>query len=160
MNFKKILFLSLALLLPIAVFLFLKSFGKNEFAVEPLFQQSVDMPANCDFEFKAPYVVNDSILNKIKWSERDSLTLLIFDKSTDKRIASQESRLRTELRVGVNFLAISERAPTVNCAFLLKPSHNAVLIDAKKRIRGQYDLTDLDEADRLIMEVNIILKKY
>ena len=34
---KKTLFLFLALVLPIGIFLFLKFFGRNEFSVEPLY---------------------------------------------------------------------------------------------------------------------------
>ena len=37
MKQKKTVFLFLALILPICIFLFLKFFGKNEFAVEPLY---------------------------------------------------------------------------------------------------------------------------
>jgi hypothetical protein len=160
MNFKKILFLVLALLLPIAVFLFLKSFGKNEFAVEPLFQKEVLKPTNCSFTYQVPYVINDSILTQLNWSEDDSLTVLIFDQSANKKNLAQETRLKTELPGNVSFIANIAGTTEMSCAFLLKANDNAVLIDSKKRIMGQYDLTDLDEADRLIMEANIILKKY
>jgi hypothetical protein len=37
---------------------------------------------------------------------------------------------------------------------------DAVLVDSKRRIRGQYDLKDRDEVDRLITEVAIIFKQY
>jgi hypothetical protein len=159
MNFKKILFLFLALLLPIVVFLFLKSFGKNEFAVEPLFQTEIERKSDCPSHYEIPYVVSDSALTKLAWTENDSLTLIIFGALNDKKTAVQENRLKAELPKGIKLIS-ALRTMNQNCVFLLKPDQNAVLLDSKRRIRGQYDLTNLDEADRLIMEANIILKKY
>jgi hypothetical protein len=47
------------------------------------------------------------------------------------------------------------------CVLLLQPTANAVVLDrAGRRIMGQYDITDLDEADRLILELKILFKKY
>ncbi|HEU5291142.1 MAG TPA: hypothetical protein VFU05_10895, partial [Cyclobacteriaceae bacterium] len=87
-GFKKGLFLFLALLLPVMVFVFLKFFGKNEFAVEPLFQEGIETPVACQsFSFKSPYTIADSILTKLDWNKNDSITLIIFDdKNRENRI--------------------------------------------------------------------------
>jgi hypothetical protein len=37
---------------------------------------------------------------------------------------------------------------------------SVALVDHKNRIRGYYDGIDRDEADRLIVEMKIILKQY
>src|SRR6478609_6842800 len=86
-RFKKVLFLFLALLLPIAVFVFLKSFGKNEFAVKPLFQETVESSVNCkSVSYKVPYFVHDSVLSQVGWINTDSITLLILkDGSTENK---------------------------------------------------------------------------
>jgi hypothetical protein len=48
-----------------------------------------------------------------------------------------------------------------NCIFLLSSESDAVIIDRKKRIRGQYNLSKREDADRMIMEeMNILFKRY
>jgi hypothetical protein len=37
---------------------------------------------------------------------------------------------------------------------------NVVLVDSKKKIRGYYTIGSREEADRLILEMEILLKKY
>jgi len=46
------------------------------------------------------------------------------------------------------------------CIFLLKKPYDVVLIDRKGLIRGQFVSDNREEIDRLITEVDIILKKY
>ena len=112
--------------------------------------------------------------------------MVFADSLTDagKRIKTQVERLQTEFKQTVPRMILYDYAERFkikeegrgdlsvalfygqqfsslrNCIFLLGQSTNAVLIDAERRICGQYDLTDLDEADRLIMEMKIILKQY
>jgi hypothetical protein len=163
MNFKKLLLLFLALLLPVVIFLFLKGFGSNQFDVPPLFQDVVDNPVGCDStEYVFPYKINDSVLADISWRNSDSLTLVVYNDSTigGGKISNQVDRIRTEFPKEKLNLINNTNQTFRNCAFLLKASDNVVLIDSKKRIRGQYNLNDLDEADRLIMEVKILLKLY
>lgn len=163
MNLKKILFLFLALMLPVVVFLFLKGFGNNQFDVAPLFQEAVERPVGCDStEYVFPYTVSDSVLSAISWSKVDSLTLVLYDNeiAEDGKVSTQAERIRTEFPDTKLKLISNTDVNFKNCAFLLKASDNAVLIDSKKRIRGQYNLNDLDEADRLIMEIKILLKLY
>ncbi len=186
--FKKVSFLFLALLLPIAIFIFLKSFGENEFAVPPLFREVVDGPVECkSFVYKSPYTIHDSVLSHVGWIKNDSIAVLVFDDAVLKNQhekSVQVNRIFTEFPPEkfhivylsekydvektkpsgnklIIFKAVHELFFTYrNCVFLLKPSDNVVMVDSKMRIRGQYDLTDLEDADRLIMEMKIILKKY
>jgi len=191
MSGKKSLFLFLALLLPIIVFVFLKFFGKNEFGVKPLFQDAIDAPAACaSFAYTAPYTISDSTLQRLNWNSTDSVTLIIFDdKNPENRIKkhgqieriirefeterlnilclidSGESKwlsnIQERLKVKVVELSAERLAKTKSCVFLLNESDNAVIVDSKKGIRGQYNLHDLEDADRLFVhELNIIFKRY
>jgi hypothetical protein len=184
---KKLLFLFLALMLPVLIFLFLKSFGKNEFDVPVLFADSVITPVACNsYSYKAPYVITDSVLQAISWDENDSLTIIVFDDG-DKMNRNERrihlTRIFTEFkteRLHVVHIcngetvgdATVDRLTTIslaredflrirNCIFLLSHENDAVILDRKKRIRGQYNLLKREDADRMIMEeMNILFKRY
>jgi protein SCO1/2 len=185
MKFQKIMLLFLALLLPVIIFIFLKSFGKNKFDVAPLFQEVVEIPADCSVQYKFPYTIPDTVLAKFSWSHDDSLALIVFDDALDangQKTSIQLSRLNVELKRGLNYIVyaehyrpeqglhknsisvveiISNQLSTLKkCIFLVKANDNAILVDSKGRIRGQYNLTDMEDSDRLIMELKIILKNY
>lgn len=184
---KKIVFLFLALMLPVLIFLFLKSFGKNEFDVPVLFTDSVTVPVACNsYSYNVPYVIADSVLQRISWNKNDSLTILVFD---DGDNANRHERRIHVTRVFAEFkteplhvvhiyttatatdvktdrlielsLSAEDLLRIRNCVFLLSPENDAVIIDRHKRIRGQYNLTKRDDADRMIMqEMNILFKRY
>ncbi len=160
MKKTKALLLFLALLLPILVFLFLKFFGKNEFAVPPLYTKTFpEVPQGCPPVKALPYRIADSVRVKIPF-EDDSLVLITFNTLTTE--AKNQIR-RVEERFTnypVAFIRQGEPASKWQCIFFLKPPYDQVLIDRKGAIRGQYTAADLDEADRLITEITIILKKY
>ncbi|MEJ1237843.1 hypothetical protein WBG78_06940 [Chryseolinea sp. T2] len=74
----KIIILTLVFILPIAVFVFLKLFGRNEFDVAPLYVSEVpSLRAECGFKPAAPYFVEDSIQRYFNISA-DSLTVIFF----------------------------------------------------------------------------------
>jgi hypothetical protein len=185
MKFQKVLFLFLALLLPVVIFIFLKSFGKNEFQVTPLFQEVTEMPADCAFSYQFPYVIPDSVLTGFSWNQSDSLILVVFDDSlgtNNQKLSNQLARITVELKQDLSYVIYTSndhdahslykdslavvKAPAdqlltqKKCVYVMKGDINTALVDAKGRIRGHYNLTDLDDADRLIMEVLIILKRY
>ena len=179
MNKGKLIILFLALLLPIVIFIFLKSFGKNEFEVKPLFQDSISLAERCaSNRYEIPYTVADSITTKLL-NKDDSLTVIVFEDpmaSNNKVLLTQINRLQKETLLTKIWYVSEKEGNEINakvlkldsveymvmreCIFLLKSSDCAVLLDAKRRIIGQYNLLDLDEADRLIMEIKIILKQY
>lgn len=184
---KKILFLFLALLLPVLIYFFLKTFGKNEFDVPVLFADSVTIPVACNaYSYQAPYHIADSVLQKITWSSKDSLTVFVFE---DGNPANQHERQIHLARIFEQFKTESlhvvhvykdvtitdkkiDRLTTLsliednfnltrNCIFLLSPDNDAVIVDQRKQIRGQYKLTKREDADRMIMEeMNILFKRY
>lgn len=186
MNSKKPILLFLALVLPVAVFVFLKFFGKNEFAVPVLFEDGIATPVGCEsFRYDVPYSIPDTLLTKFSWNSNDSISLVVFRITTDAEQQEQSiqlNRIFTEFPTD-NFKIIllsesnkSEQSELENvrvvwvnwqyessarsCVFLLKPTDNTVLLDSKKRIRGQYNTANREDVDRLIMEVKIMLKKY
>jgi hypothetical protein len=161
MKKTKALFLFLALLLPILVFLFLRFFGKNEFAVPPLYTETFPESAQgCTIIKALPYRIADSVRTKLPF-QNDSLVLITFGTPTPegknqlKRVEGKFSGDR------VAFMQMNDSASAwKQCVFFLKPPFDQVLVDRQGAIRGQYTAADLDEADRLITEITIILKKY
>jgi hypothetical protein len=163
---KKGVFLFVALLLPGVIFVFLKMFGKNEFAVEPLFQKEKPEVVKGCGDVTLPYRVNADIVKELL-PEHDSLVLIRFlkDSTHSSRATTELGQLKTELANDpVGFVSIGagdERFfDAYACRFLMREPLDAVLVDRRGKIRGQYDLADRDEADRLRTEVTILLKKY
>lgn len=163
MSGKKSLFLVLALVLPVGIFLFLKFFGRNEFEVEPLFQLPVPVADRCGPDYVFPYVIPDSIAQELNIQQTE-LTVVIFALTKDE-FSSQVNRIEDEfsadpVQVKWWMRDDDESQFARQCIFLMNDSLNFALLDKQGRIRGQYDATSLDEMDRLIVEMRIILKKY
>lgn len=155
--------------------------GKNEFAVEPFYQQGViDVSSECGPQYQTPYAVQQNVLTDINWSDKDSLTLYIFN--AEKEMTGEVSRRMADKLATAEFKAyvlasdssevLKQYALPVlvkdvvtldqlkECILIMEPGKNAVLLDRQKRIRGYYDLSDREELDRLAVELTIILKKY
>ena len=179
MKVLKLILLLLALALPVLIFMFLKFFGKNEFAVDPLYQEGPPAVEVCVQPPNGPYAIPAEILNELGWSEKDSLTLIYVAKPSDGSQAW--GRIRENftpedlpiLKITAadalmdsafveEFIQIpSDSLQTLKRCFLfLQEPYNLLLVDSKRRIRGHYPLDNREEIDRLIMEVEIILKKY
>lgn len=163
---KKIIFLFLALLLPALIFVFLKIFGKNQFAVEPLFQtEAPSLPSYCDVA-QAPYSIP---LTKIEPFIRpgDSLSIVFF--RADSSARSVQGKIYVQLAdhykndpITLTILRTPDENfdVTFHCIFAMKEPKDIVLVDNHGLIRGQYESTDRDEIDRLKTEITIILKRY
>jgi hypothetical protein len=183
---KKIVYLFLALVFPIAIFLFLKQFGRNEFNVEPLLQQSEKAPASCEgFAYQFPYTIADSILSQFEWSISDSLRLVLFDNSTLEEAHERSTQIARVLKEipGTDYrivyystfeilktkftdsrlISLKDTANLSvirSCALWLPPYEDVVLINSKKEIIGKYSLLNREDADRLILEMKILLRQY
>lgn len=183
---KKSIFLFLALVLPVLIYLFLKGFGKNEFEVTPLFQDSVQVSSGCKgLDYSIPYVISDTVYSQLG-STVNSVNMVVvkdslFNQNEEstiqltrvfKEFAQNELNLLFIEQNGENetksakggfkswVVSDSEYKKIKECVFLLDELNNAVLIDSRKRIVGQYDLTSREDTDRLILELRILLKKY
>ena len=164
MKGKKIIFLVLAFFLPVAVFIFLKIFGRNEFNVPALHQEGgIEAPPGCAFRYTSPYSLPDSVIEGLNLVTRDSLYVLYFDPALDNAM----NRVATEFRwASINIAGPSAFAANTDfrllkeCALLMPSTASVALVDNRNRIRGYYDGADRDEVDRLIVEIEIILKQY
>jgi len=163
MKQQKAVFLFLALILPVCIFLFLKFFGKNEFAVTPLY---VDVPPasreGCQPIRAIPYHIPDSIKVQLPF-DNDSLVVVYVGELTNES-SNQLNRIDTEFKqfpVGVLQLPDDDKARYwKNCIFFLYNPFDLVLLDSKGMIRGQYESASREEMDRLLTELSIILKQY
>ncbi|MCD9017460.1 hypothetical protein [Parachryseolinea silvisoli] len=164
MKGKGILLL-VALVLPTCIFVFLKFFGKNEFAVEPLYQVAPKegVAAECG-ALNFPYQVPDSVLKKYVQMGKDSMVLLAVGE-LNKESDTQLKRVEEEFG-DISFIRrlMTNQAPLNRtlrkCVFLLPESSNLVLIDKEGTIRGQYNASDREDVDRMLTELTIIFKKY
>jgi hypothetical protein len=164
MKGKGILLL-VALVLPTCIFVFLKFFGKNEFAVEPLYQVApkAGVSAECG-AVNFPYHVPDSALQKYVQMGKDSMVLLAVGE-LNKESSTQLKRVEEEFG-DISFIRrlMTNEAPLDRtlrkCVFLLPEPSNLVLIDKEGTIRGQYNASDREDVDRMLTELTIIFKKY
>ncbi len=181
MKGTKIIYLLLALALPVFVFLFLKYFGQNQFNVEPLFTASLPegVHPECDHAYELPYSIPEHILQDMEWSSSDSLTLFYFTSVKSSAAALnqiQEEHLSAEVHVvelredsrkpelldslGLKTPEERSEAYVKKCFLFMDEPNNLLLVDNQRRIRGIYQVENRDEVDRLLLELKIILKKY
>lgn len=162
MQGKKAIFLGLALLLPVGIFIFLKMFGKNEFDVPALYQQEAPPPsANCVMEYKSPYIIPDSIMLKVRAAGQADFFLVVFSSDDLSSRIKQEINPAEITFVKASDLVAEVNIPTVKeCAFILRSNADLALIDKDGKMRGVYTSTNRDDVDRLILETEILLKKY
>jgi len=160
---KKTIFLFLALILPTCIFLFLKFFGKNEFTVDPYYVDvAPERVDGCTAVVDLPYSIPDSIMAQLP--EKNAELILLKFGEFDGESANQIRRLKEEFSNDpLAFLSLPVTPKSdywKNCVFFLKEPFDAVMIDRRGVIRGQYSSTEREEMDRLITEVSILLKKY
>ena len=172
MKSKSTVFLFALLILPVLIFLFLKIFGSNEFEVPVLYQSQNDMGVSCADSLDFPYQIEKSDLF---YSTEDSLLLVCFNDGADEdnrinllTVCENLSNLpvrfiviskaKTGIDCGISFVS-DEIEKLKSCVFLLPESNDMVLVDQEMQIRGFYSLSR-DEADRLAVEIDILLKNY
>lgn len=160
---KKLIYLFLALLLPIGVFLFLRAFGKNEFSIPVYYEtEKPEYPASCQFSYTVPYTIPDSILRAAGWKE-GSVALLIADTSPE---VTKNMKHLTEEFESSDFQRLYPHQDNARwdswctCFFFLKKPWSVVLIDSERKIRGYYAPNSREEMDRLTVEMKILLKQY
>jgi hypothetical protein len=163
MNGKKVLFLFLALALPGCIFVFLKMFGKNEFDVPVLHQTGViEHPSDCNFKYTAPYAIADSVIHSLKAKSQAKLYLINFgnDQAVNERLKTESKNDDIQILSANEIWTDHQNRQVIQSCVFLSPSADLVLVDNEKRIRGTYVSTKLDEVDRVLLEIKIILKKY
>ena len=150
----------LALALPGVIFIFLKIFGKNRFDIPVYYKDGVtDAPGECRGAYHGQYTLPDSI--SVLLGQKNTAACLFVEglEKNNKEVA----RLR-KLYAGDKLQIISLDSTKTNhlvqikkCALFLKAPWKAVLVDKENRIRGYYAFSSIEEADRLDVEVEILL---
>jgi len=158
---KKNLFLTLALVTPVLIFIFLKFFGKNKFEIPIFHQKKIEVVSGCDLPYMLPYLAPDSALNSLGWDGRRAVLFLFNEMSKENNLRVQEEVEQNKLQLV--FISDSLRDDAVqrlSCLFLLPDKFNSVLVDGQKQIRGYYQLNSREEADRLIVELKILFNEF
>lgn len=162
--------LVLALVVPVAVFIFLKIFGRNEFEVPPLYTDSLpERPSFCQ-PVSVPYAVPESIRARLCFNSRASLNLLWLDKPDEVALQRLQNAFKDHELNNVYFSppegstackpdVADSISYYVECFLFVPEQKNKILVDKAARIRGYYG-TSREEIDKLIMEASIMLKKY
>lgn len=163
---RKFIYLFLALLFPGLIFLFLKKFGKNEFAIPTYYQRGVDsLNAICETHYAQPYQLPDSVLQMEGWEGKPA-SLFLFQKGVlankefKRMLDSFDQKEFQVVMVDSQKMGEALFARWSSCVFMVRAPRNVVLVDSEKKIRGYYSIGSREEADRLILEMEILLKKY
>ncbi len=158
---RKNIFLSIALLLPVLVFVFLKFFGKNKFDIPVFHQDRVEVSGNCDQTYSVPYLVPNETLLALHAIDGDPTVVVFSDLQGEAKtrleneIASKKMNL-----ILAHGLMNQQELQRLMCIFVVPSNSNAVLVDDYRRIRGYYRLDSRDETDRLLVELKILFNEY
>jgi hypothetical protein len=161
---KKIIYLFIALLLPILIFLFLKYFGKNEFDIPVYYEKGVEdsLTSTCGKKINGQYVIPDSMMASLKWNGG---VMLVIDvdgnefKAVDELIDEKDPTNFSIFPLS-KFSTPEKLSEFKKCVLFIRKPWNAVLIDKQKHIRGYYKVGDRNEMDRLEVELKILLMKH
>lgn len=176
---RKGLFLFLALLLPVLIFLFLRFFGKNEFAI-PVYNldASVDAPTDCGIDYSFPYAVPNTShiplegisvvffmdglgVNELRESNFELTRLNSELGGRGIKLIKIHSTPKDSIDSGNDILYLDPELYQAEkrCYFLSK-DYRGILVDEERKIRGYYPEASLKEVDRLLLELKILLKEY
>jgi hypothetical protein len=167
----KSILLTVALVLPVAVYLFLQGFGNNVYDLPKLYQ--TDLPKNLAIEcgaIKLPYRLNlekymqpseyHKVLdirmsgeeNSFLENEFNRVNAYFVDKRFDRVIIGNASMSAIE-----QALIIEELESFVKCELLHSAEKSfMVLVDNEGYIRSYFDENDRADFDRLIVELEIL----
>ena len=157
---KKIIYLLVALALPALIFIFLKIFGKNHFDIPIYFKDGVsDTPKECPGNYRGQYSLSDSsLLTLINRNGKACLFVEDSDISNKGLAQLRQTYSDDQLQIVSLGKVDSKRLSQIRtCVLFLHEPWKAVLIDNQKRIRGYYAFTNLEEIDRLKVEIEILI---
>lgn len=163
---KKLLYLFLALLLPGLVFVFLKYQGSNRFDIPVYYEKGVEeVRGSCAPLPAGPYHVDDSVWSHLNGGKQKANVIIFPSPTLDvQNIAraigeeiGEDASFTDGARLSSDSLTTERWS---NCTFLMTSPRQTVLLDDQGRIRGYYDLHFRDEADRLRVELKILLEQY
>jgi hypothetical protein len=157
---RKNIYLSLALVLPVLVFVFLKFFGRNQFEIPVYHVDKLEIPNGCDIKYDVPYLVADSTLVSLGSNARRPSLILFNAISSENSVRLAEEMNPNKLQVVSLDDSVKSNEQFLSCVFLLPDKFNAVLVDVQRRIRGYYQIESREEMDRLLVELKILFNEY
>jgi hypothetical protein len=159
---KKNFYLTLALVVPVLVFVFLKFFGRNKFEI-PIFHQSqIEEITDCNYQFDAPYLVPDSTIQSLGCRLGETILVVFINLQGENKLRIEEESAANRFKIVdlTDSSLINFNKEMLSCVLIKPPATNAVLIDSKKQIRGYYALDNREEMDRLQVELKILFNEY
>ena len=168
---KKISVLALTLLIPVLIYVFLKSFGTNTYEVPEYYQEGV-VSEFCGFNTTEPYqlTIEKSSLFYAHTNKNKHLQFVvkevvrILDKSDVKIVGLYDlNEEKLSQPSGVEYLGLlpNEFVDYLSCKLLVYTQDKnvfdyLVLVDKSGIIRGYYLANDYEEYDRMFAELQII----
>jgi len=174
----KFTILLVVLAIPAVVYLFLKSFGVNEYNI-PIFYENGIPFSSCQDDSK-PHRVH---IPQSFYNGDSSGVVLYFPDLQNKEATMQIDRVKgtfknvcflemsipdsiSENTIFNQWLTRSKFLDFINCELGIGqdtlvskvPMNEIMLIDREGRIRGYYETDDFEEMDRLIIEIEILIK--
>jgi hypothetical protein len=156
MKNKKSIFLGLALILPVAIFIFLKLFGKNKFDIPVYYKNGVD--SVCVTNKSRPFEVDNIVIKSIDWKNQPTLLTYTPSEKELENFKHVWQEIKTSEVTSVYLAADSTQWR--DCLLLMRDPWKTVLVDTDRHIRGYYNLSSREETDRLIVELQILLEQY
>lgn len=174
----KWVFLFLLIALPVAIYFFLQAFGENKFAIPILYMNGIENRADGCPEVLDQYYV-PRLTDYDTTLEGTSSEIVIYNlgrvKESDQLLKSNNLVMLNEkmnIWPRVGFFDANEKSEWLfnfaKCGLNLEVSFsddslllndNLVLIDSERKIRGYYNVLERQEIDRMITEIEILLKE-
>ena len=155
-NLKKVFILSFSILLPVIIYFFLRFFGNNTYEVSEVRYDCYKTLSSFNFRDKER---NDNVFlvdvrYKLKNPLVDNLLNKLYSNKNIEIITLSSIARNLEWKViETNFFDISKAK---KCFDTDNGDDHVLLLDKELMVRGIYDLNDLDEYDRLNVEIDII----
>jgi len=181
MNLKW-LFLFLLIGLPVSIYLFLQAFGENHFVI-PIFHENgpevfiEECSGDTQGQYFAP-VIFESLENRpiTVYGVLNSIIDYNFKTNIESYLNSRDDKEDMSMVFVSNAEVV---VPSSSFKSVIKPTSDSlnsilkcallidsiemksifVLCDDQRRIRGYYDLSELEELDRLVTETDILIEE-
>ena len=162
----KVFVITVVLLLPVIVFLFLKQFGSNEFVLPVYYAEghpfeecrTAESGHQLSAEFRSTFLKTSPVLIGFEGEHRNDF------KYDLQNVLNNYPEIRVK-KINLCCVTDETKFKVLNCELVLgeeryisEPELNKyVLIDADYQIRGYFKIDELDEINRLDMELDILL---
>ncbi len=155
-NLKKAFILSFSILLPIIIYFFLRFFGDNKYVVSDVDYGCYEVLMKSVFSKQNKR--SEVIIIDIRFNPKNSLVDNLLTKLYNKKKIDIITLSETNRNLGWKVLETNFFFETKEKLCFEYGSKNdyILLLDRNYKVRGIYDLTDLDEYDRLNVEIDIV----